>query len=568
MSTREILDRTRQSFLSPSPPANEPRSAIEPQRLRCDMAPPSGNAIAIGSGQLTQPWPSSAEQDEVTAQIGHARSARKPTTSDRSGFLIGTSRQQPQQESPVQMNQVTSPVAGQAATDPASISESDEHIDVVRCQIFQSLCSALESAEIPYVVLSGHHDYPRSFASDIDFMVSEADFDRLAEILGRPELFFGARVIQTIDHEISARYFVLARQEGYRIAYLHPDATASYRLGTRLWLRSESVLATRRRSPGDFWIAAAAVEFEYYFVKRVEKRSLEARHLEQLSALYAEDAAGCRAALERLMPASLVETIASAIQEHDVPWFATHRDVLEGSLTVNAEIESIWPRIRSRIENLGRLVRRVFVPTGFVIAVLGADGSGKSTVIEHIEKQFSPAFRRVRRYHLRPHFGRPTAGSRVSDPHAREARGRLTSFLKLLIYVADYWLSWPKVIVPARIRSTLIIFDRYYQDMLVDRRRYRLPNGFQMPHWLSTLIPKPDMWIVLTSTPEELVARKGEISLSAARTLDAAYVELASRLEDSTLIDTNGSLEATLERSVTAVRERLEARACHILPSL
>lgn len=444
--------------------------------------------------------------------------------------------------------------AGNAPTTPG-------RIESVRKQMFIDFCAALEAHAIPYVILAGHRDYPEKIASDVDFMVCERDFARLPAILNTPDCVSGAHIVQVLEHEISARYFVLARQEGERIAYLHPDSAANYRLDARLWLRSESVLATRRRSPAGFWIPSAAVEFEYYLFKRVEKECVEERHLEQLRALFDEDASGCRESLQRMFPAELVEEMSCAIARMDVAWFRTRRQLLAGSLRRNLPRESMPGRMRSRLQESRRIFRRVTNPSGFIVAILGPDGSGKTTVIEHLEKEFASAFRGVRRFHLRPHFGRTAGGTTVRDPHAQEPRGRLASCLKIGMFVADYWSSWLRHVMPSKIRSTLIVFDRYYHDLLVDQRRYRLPARFALARWLSPLIPQPDLWLVLDAPAENLVARKGEISLDSARSLGADYAALALRLPNAVIIDSGASLDETLQAAVRAVRQHLGVRA-------
>jgi len=427
--------------------------------------------------------------------------------------------------------------------------------------MFIDFCAVLEASNIPYVILAGHQDYPDRIASDVDFMVCEHDFARLPAILNVPDCVKGAEIVQILEHEISGRYFVMARQEGERLAYLHPDSAASYRRGARLWLRSEAVLATRRRCPAGFWIPAAAVEFEYYLVKRLDKKSVDVRHLARLGVLLREDAGGCRESLQRILPAEHVAAAAIAIASQDVGWFQGRRQELADWLRASLPRESMQSRLRSRIQDAMRVLRRLIRPTGFIVAILGPDGSGKTTVIEHLEAEFAPAFRGVRRFHLRPHFGRSSGGAPVSNPHAQEPRGGFTSFLKIGMFLADYWSSWLREVMPSKLRSSLIVFDRYYHDLLVDRRRYRLPERFALPRWISPLIPQPDLWLVLDAPAEKLVARKGEISMESARCLTAAYAALADRLPNAVIIDSGGSIEETLQAAVRAVRERLGARA-------
>ncbi|MEO8224936.1 MAG: thymidylate kinase-like protein, partial [Gammaproteobacteria bacterium] len=184
-----------------------------------------------------------------------------------------------------------------------------------------------------------------------------------------------------------------------------------------------------------------------------------------------------------------------------------------------------------------------------------------TTVVEHLERELGPAFRRVRRFHSRPRFGADLGNSVVSNPHGQRPRSWISSLLKTVMIVGDYWLGWVRLVMPAKVRSTLVMFDRYYHDMLVDPVRYRLPPGFAACQWLACLVPQPDLWLVLHASAETLIERKGELDHRSANALVRSYRELAARLPQASLIDTDRGLEITLSDAVAAVRLVLERRA-------
>ena len=101
----------------------------------------------------------------------------------------------------------------------------------------------MNAARIPYCLLCGYQDYPEVIASDVDFMVRPQDAERIAPLLLEVARRCGALLVQAIRHETGAWYFVLAKQEGGAVAYLHPDCTTDYRREGRLWLEAEPVLA-------------------------------------------------------------------------------------------------------------------------------------------------------------------------------------------------------------------------------------------------------------------------------------------------------------------------------------
>jgi hypothetical protein len=150
---------------------------------------------------------------------------------------------------------------------PATVGICQRDIDAVRKQMFIDFCSALEREGIPYAILAGHRDYPEKIASDVDFMVSEADFKRLPALLNSPSTVRGSQIVQILEHESSARYYVLVKQLGHRLAYLHPDAASNYRLDARLWMHSDAVLASRRKSPSGFWIPAILINCRDFLLR-------------------------------------------------------------------------------------------------------------------------------------------------------------------------------------------------------------------------------------------------------------------------------------------------------------
>src|SRR5687767_6553194 len=105
---------------------------------------------------------------------------------------------------------------------------------------------------------------------------------------------------------------------------------------------------------------------------------------------------------------------------------------------------------------------------GLSVAVLGPDGSGKSTILSGLVESLPPHFTAARIIHFRPNLGRGNGEVViVTNPHGEEPRGAITSSAKLLYYLADYLAGFMLVIRPAIRRGELVLFDRYYVDLLV-----------------------------------------------------------------------------------------------------
>ena len=62
----------------------------------------------------------------------------------------------------------------------------------------------------------------------------------------------------------------------------------------------------------------------------------------------------------------------------------------------------------------------------------------------------------------------------ISTPQGRVPRNAFVSWLLIFYFFADHWAGWLLKVLPAKIQSSLLVFDRNFDDLLVDERRYRL----------------------------------------------------------------------------------------------
>jgi len=434
--------------------------------------------------------------------------------------------------------------------------------------MFEALMQVFEEANMPYCVLAGYDGYPEVIPSDIDFMLPPEWSARLPALLKVAAARMGGRLVQCIAHETTAEYFAIARLEGDRIAWLHPDSCSDFRRGGTLLLRGDGILQRRRRHRRGFWVPAAADAFAYYLIKKLDKGGLNATQAAQLSARYAEDPQGCAAALTRILPAGHAAAVdAAAATGH---WRAVIEQLpeLTAAMVAHAAGEPFGARQRQRAADLRRMLGRLLRPTGLCIAFLGPDGSGKSSVINRVSSELAQGFRRVDYRHLRPPLfsrGDAAAGEAqiVVDPHARPPRGLAGSAAKLLHFWGGYLLGSLSWLYPRRVCSRLVIFDRYYHDILADPRRYRFratPMLARLAHALARRLPQPDLIFVLDAAPEILQARKQEVPLAETARQRQAYLRIAADFAQAQVIDAGQPLEHVVADVLAQVVALLEAR--------
>lgn len=191
------------------------------------------------------------------------------------------------------------------------------------------------------------------------------------------------------------------------------------------------------------------------------------------------------------------------------------------------------------------------------IAILGTDGSGKTTVIDALtpglEKRCGLS---VMYLHLRPHWLPPLGvvgkskkkggGEVVSEPHALPPSGFIGSMIRLCYYMLDYTIGYWRVVRPKlKEENRVLIFDRYHYDFQIDPRRMRI----NLPRWIIAgvlkIVPEPDVIFCLGAEPEVIFQRKPETSLEEVTRQVDELRDLCKRNSRAVWVDTGASVTAS-----------------------
>lgn len=128
------------------------------------------------------------------------------------------------------------------------------------------------------------------------------------------------------------------------------------------------------------------------------------------------------------------------------------------------------------------------------IAILGVDGSGKSTVVSNLQKVFGDEC-------IITYMGYKD----FEDPKIEELKGR--RFSTFLVMCRIYRCFWHRYINAVR-ANKIAIFDRYVHEIFLNANNSR--------KWLNTLLykylfPKPSITVYLYCPVKESLKRKNDI---------------------------------------------------------
>lgn len=445
---------------------------------------------------------------------------------------------------------------------------SDTHIDSsvdIRVTMIRKLLEFFEAEQVSYCVMGDTTAYDSTIDSDVDIVLSCSSLRSAPNLLSSFCEKHGCHLFQQIRHEVTASYFVIGGHENQKKVWLmHPDICCNYMRGGKLYLTADEILADRQRRPASpvyprgFYIAHPNTEFLYYLIKRISKGHISESGLNHICEQWEKsDQAAVLKRLEAYWPCKQDrDLIRQAITTQNWTVISESLPRLQRELRRSRT----QPLVLSILEVL-RVLSRLVRPTGILVAFFGPDGSGKSSVISGVDATVKHAFRKTYYAHLRPRLGQKDVGGEVvTDPHGKPPRGRLSSFGKLGYLAFDYILGYLMVIRPMMVRSTMVIFDRYYHDMLVDPQRYRLGVSSRIPQLVEKLIPRPDLIILLDAPAEVLQARKQEVSAEESARQREKYRTVLSEFPECVIVDASQPLEKVVAAANEVILNFLDRR--------
>jgi serine O-acetyltransferase len=282
---------------------------------------------------------------------------------------------------------------------------------------------------------------------------------------------------------------------------------------------------------------------------------------EQLSALWQLDPKGTARQLERFWRADReAGVILRAAQSGD--WQAAQACVrpLQSALHFrNIVPPPVW--FREELTRMGNWFR----PRGLLIACLGPPGSGKGSVIQALTERPLEVFEHTHTMELRPGVMRAGTIKANRSTRERQPRGRFTTIVKLMMFVADYWLGYWLWIRPRLVRSTMVVSNRYFDDVLVDPRRYRIDHALAFARLLLRWVPRPELWLVFDIPSQVLQERQGELGEEEATRQRGEYRRLLGGHESVVVLDADQPLDRVVAQAECAIASQLARRTAQRL---
>jgi thymidylate kinase len=154
---------------------------------------------------------------------------------------------------------------------------------------------------------------------------------------------------------------------------------------------------------------------------------------------------------------------------------------------------------------------------GKLVAFFGTDGTGKSTIANIVEAECNIRGVATRRFHWRPRLlpSRKVDLSNIDVTHPDDLvkRNLVISLVTYIYCYSDFLFAYLLNFYPFMKKGGIILYERYYYDILFHPRRYHTQEIRHIAKLLVQLIPKPDVIVFLYGQPEVIQSRKLELTL-------------------------------------------------------
>lgn len=429
----------------------------------------------------------------------------------------------------------------------------------------KSFFEQLNSNEVSYFVYGQYQTLPfDTNGSDIDMAVAEVDMPKAEQIL-KDITKEGTVTLASFYTSSSTKFYrYLTKSWGVQIdinykglCYRGVPYFPVDRLRNNLIMHN-GIVRVLEESRG-FYLD--------YFKEVIHNGKVKEKYVMALMAALTKDERACLDEIRYLYGKEAEQIIAknrSFIGLQDIAKHLqriSHKQLLKGQqITV----------FKDRIQSFLRIFSK---RPGYVIVVEGTDGSGKSTIINHITPILNECFHKFVFYnHLRPKLipdlgvvmGKKSADESEhvnSNPHGQSQSGFLGSLIRWGYYMIDYTIGYlKKVWIQIHSKSRVFIFDRYYYDYYFDQKRSRT----NLPNWIlrygEMLIAKPDLILCLGGDPEKIYARKPETSLQEVERQTIVLRQFCETHQNAVWIDTTTTIEQSCDDAMQAIVSMMSKR--------
>lgn len=442
----------------------------------------------------------------------------------------------------------------------------------VHSDIFSEFIVRMNDNSIRYFILRNFEGLPQiNNSKDIDIIIEPGSYNQSFTLLKEILVEFGISHYRVVKYE---RVHCIYGMDYNKEFSIHIDLIEGY-LSKGFEIFSFTELYNQTIEYKNFRVLNKkydAILLLYY--KVIGTKQLKPQYKEKIKLIYQKDENEINAIVKTTLGDKMSSIIIECLSNHDYETIITYAKKISKISKTRAFLKNPFPTIYNGLKFLLEKIHRIiYCPkkSQNFIAVLGADGTGKSTFIEGLAKAI--AFYNVSEeskshvYHHRPTIlpNLGAVGEKVevmkedkdfTNPHRAKPVGFSSSFIRMTYYWVDYLIG-----VPFKLRKDVqfdrfTIYDRYIYDFLIDPHRSRI----NLPYWVrkvfSKTVMQPRIVFVLLTDAETIYNRKQELTIDEINRQLGEFSKLAKSHKRFVVLDASQSPEELVHKASKIIIEK------------
>lgn len=409
--------------------------------------------------------------------------------------------------------------------------------------VLQAMFAGLADLRVRYAVLRNYESLPVSVgARDIDMVVHPRDLIDACKVITGIARRMGLRYGNHFADERLTQFALVGRDATGGLLQIKIDFFIRGEVYGIEFLSAEDMLEGAHLHNGIPVVAAPVLLLDKWLFHLMVGKPLHTKYDTEFAVIARTNGPMLQSHLARFLPddraAGLVSVMAVGKGSTLTLTKPERRRALsrlwraQGAVAPLRSFGFVWFRLRDRLR-----------PHGVFLSVSGPDGSGKTTVIDMVIAELGMIYGHSAVHYA--HF-RPTVLPRIAEvakkagtldkvdenydrPHRATPSGWVGSMARLAYYGLDYLGGYYRSILPVLKRREVMLYDRYYYDMIADSFRSRISLPMPLLRSIGRLLPLPRYAFFIHVDAEEIHRRKQELTMEQILNLNERYNDLTDR---------------------------------------
>jgi len=426
-------------------------------------------------------------------------------------------------------------------------------------ELLDNIFAFFNRERIRYVVLRNYDSLPHRMIDDIDVLVDPQGITEVINMLREMDF-----VITEEDHP---HYFALHFQKASG-QWLKLDLVTDIYYGRKFRLPvngdHRECLLGRRQPFRSFFKPAPEDEIVHLLLHSLlDKGFFRADYQKRIHDLLEDNIhlTHLKRTLDELWGKSRGDHIVSLLQNRKFRALEREKKRLLWNVIKDLSSRAIYDVTKALAS---KVIHKIFRHKGLLIAFLGPDGSGKTTLALRLaSKEIFPSryvYMGADKYILPTSYLIERISRRIKNKHniPKVAEGRIHILNRLFTYLqetiklyhdlAEFMARYFFLSYRFYRKGYLVINDRYIYDLLLDRERFTRHPIIQKI--ILRLLPRPDLILFLESSTRTMHQRKAEHSLEELESMKQGYRSLQKHFHNLQVIETGNSVTSSLNEVI------------------